>query len=151
MRNMQFRSEEEEDKKILKSYKKIYKINYWITPIYFVEDFVFGLIAKLVSFCKKQLCSYVERKTTRYRKRSTPLYKDIASSTFAKDFSKEDPVIAKLLTIDPTKQRIYQTREVQNLACTIKDMTDGKYDKNEFKGDLFGHLLKNNKKDLNIA
>lgn len=145
MRNV---ADPSENKKIIASYKKIYKKNFFKNPLTSIEDFFFSLLLKFNNFLSHKInawvCKVHARTKDKYKGRT-------AESSFADDFSKYDPNINKLLTLDPKKERIYQTKDVQNIACKIKEMTDGKYGKDEFKCDLFGHLLKKKKNDLNIA
>lgn len=137
-----------ENEAIMASYKKIYKKNFFKNPLFSIEDFFFGLLLKFNNFLSHKINSWA----CRVHARTKDKYKGrVAESAFATVFSKTDPNINKPLSLDAKKERIYQTKDVQNLSFTIKDMTDGKYGKDEFKWDLFGHLLKKKKNDLNIT
>lgn len=137
-----------EDEALIASYKRVYKKNFFKNPINLVEQFFFTLLLSFHNFLS--IC--IDSWSLKIEKRNKDKYKNrIAECSFANDFSKYDPNVNKLLTLEPKKERIYQTREVQNIACDIAASTKGLYGKDDFKWDLFGHLLKKKSNDLNTA
>jgi hypothetical protein len=135
-----------ENKKIMDFYKKIYKPKILKKPIYWIEDLIFSLVFKLGSFLQRHFVAYSKR----IKNRKLEKYKGLESvRAFTTDYSKYDPNINNLLNLDPKKERIYQTEEVQGFFGVLNLKTQGNYDKEAFKWDLFGHLLKRKDDGLN--
>ncbi len=136
-----------EDEKILNSYKLVYKTKLSKKPLYWVEDLFFNYLLKFNRFLSNHINSWACRVTNRTKDK----YKYGFYNHFTKDYTKTDPIINKLTTLDASKINTFQTKEVVALKEDLAVKTLGKYDKESFKWDLFGHLLKNNNKDLNIT
>jgi hypothetical protein len=127
-----------EDKEIFNCYKKIHRVNLTLKTLNRIEDFIFNLSFKIVNFLNVKITKWSDYRRNKIKDR----YNNVPASAFADDFSKYDPNINKLLTLDASKERIYQTDKVKELYTTINSQTNGAYDEKNFKWDLFGHLMK---------
>jgi hypothetical protein len=146
MRNIY--AQPKEDGAIMDSYRKIYKPKISKKLIYKIEDLFFSFVFNVGCYLDSQFLAY----TKRVKNRVSDKYKGkLFETSFANDFTKTDPTITDLLTLDPTKERIYQTDDVKKIFGDLHLKTKGTYDKESFKWDLFGHLLKNKKNHLNMV
>jgi hypothetical protein len=132
---------------VSKAYNKIYNDKFLDNPFNWVEYKAYYFLCKFHNFIKSILVSW----NLRLSKNRKNIKNTLKNNPFATDYSERDPLIKKYLTLDPTKERIYQTNEVNGIFFDLHNKTNGEYTKDEFKIDLFGHLLKKKKDTLNIV